>query len=304
LREVFPWLQHELESESSGINKYYKLASHHDPMRHNAKAGMSSAGHLLMLKVAAIHHAVLSSENGSLVVWVDTDTNLRRPFTAKVDSWLRARDVTYTPFYMRNHNKNPFQNFDLYTKDAERRALLSEWWKVESGIMAITVNNKTLKFTARALDLYRNGLFELATKCFEKSSICTRERIGSNVFTNDVFIWALLLQCDAHGDEYFHVGLKHGWFSWKGFAPWRGGIQYGNYWWPLSFPAVNQSDALVTNFLVGDFVFHYFGYHHKGALWLQPKVSELMAPWRTVKDPGDLHKSLWRFVGDWPEPRC
>jgi len=173
--------------------------------------------------------------------------------------------------------------------------------------MAFTVNEKTLNFTSKALDMYRGGLLRLAEACFQGASCCKLERFGSNCFSNDVFIWALLLQTDLHGDEFFSVGLKHGWFAWKGLPPWRGGIVYGNYRYPLNFEPAKKNSSLVTPFHIGKHIFHYFGYHHKGALSVQAaqqsKGIYYNDSWRRIKYAGDLKKSLWKFIGNFPSPQ-
>ncbi len=92
------------------------------------------------------------------------------------------------------------------------------------------VNSKTRRFSEMAVSMYRGGLLYLATACFNHDRICTSHRIRGNVFTNDIFVYSLLLQSDANGDDFFHVGLEQGWFAMRGLEPW--GLKqavWGNY---------------------------------------------------------------------------
>ena len=54
-------------------------------------------------------------------------------------------------------------------------------------------------------------------------------------------------------------------------------------------------------------IFHFFGYHHKGALSVQAaqqsKGIYYNDSWRRIKYAGDLKKSLWKFIGKFPTPQ-
>ena len=59
--------------------------------------------------------------------------------------------------------------------------------------------------------MYRGGMLELARSCFAKHSYCMdNARVRGNVFLNDVFVFSLLVQADAHNDTFFRFGLKQG----------------------------------------------------------------------------------------------
>ena len=61
------------------------------------------------------------------------------------------------------------------------------------------------------MQLYRGGMLELARSCFAKEAYCMdNARVRGNVFLNDVFVFSLLVQADAHNDTFFQVGLKQG----------------------------------------------------------------------------------------------
>ena len=63
----------------------------------------------------------------------------------------------------------------------------------------------------KAVELYRGGMMQLARACFARDPYCMDNfHVRGNVFLNDVFVFSLLAQADAHNDEFFHVNLKHG----------------------------------------------------------------------------------------------
>lgn len=295
----FDWLEHELNSPESGLKKYFSIATYHDPMRNPATAGKIEHGHILMLKVAAINHAVNTAMEGQIVLWSDTDTSFRVPLPNSSIEWLLQRDVTYIPFYLKDHSKNPWEGLDMNNETDWTRALRMESWKVESGTMAFTVNERTRNLTKKALEMYRGGLYELAKSCFGGNPKCRQERVGSNVYSNDVYVWALLLQSDIHKDEFFSVGLRHGWFAFKGLELWGDKqYQYGNFWWPLYFSPATRNDSLVAKFHIGRHVFHHFAMHQNGALSMQHKHGSASSDnWRKIPNPGDRRKSLLAFLG-------
>lgn len=303
LFDAVPGLETELTDPESGINKYFKLATYFDPLNANIKPGALDSGKILMLKVAAINHGVKSARDGQVVMWLDTDVSFREEVPDRVIDWLGARDVTYIPMYFQDHNSNPFDTYDFTSPSEEIRALNEQYWRVESGIVAFTANDKTRALTDKALEMYRGGLYELAQICFQRNPTCTlTERVGANVYTNDVFIWALLLMSDIHNDDLFHVGLKHGWFAWKGLKAWgdpESQHVYGNYFWQPGFVPSERPDSLITNFYIGEYIFHHFGTHQKGALSIQQHEHDSTeASWRRIKDPGVKSQSLYTFLGD------
>ena len=86
----------------------------------------------------------------------------------------------------------------------------AEFWKIESGLFAITVNYKTLTFMTKALGLYRGGMLALAQECYQLSENCKKRRVHTNAFLNDIFVFSLLLHSDAYNDSFFDENLKHG----------------------------------------------------------------------------------------------
>lgn len=148
LRLAFPWLQDELSRNESGLNSYYRLAEYTDPLW-NPKVGDVKNGHSLFFKVLSIYHAVQNSPNGFVVFWLDTDVTFRENLPEDVLVWIRNRDLVYIPFVINYHlftggiPSNGFDLFDLQTSEGQSAALLSEFWRIESGLFALTVNEKT-----------------------------------------------------------------------------------------------------------------------------------------------------------------
>jgi len=152
--------------------------------------------------------------------------------------------------------------------------------------------------------MYRGGLFEIAKRCFEKDPFRWKEEIGNNLYTNDIFVWALVLHADIHGHEkIFSANLSHGWFATDGFD-WQkpdSAFYYvwGNHQWHCNFPPVGRSDSIISNFYIGSYIFHHFGMHKKGALSVQIKEGEdKNNSWRYVTNPGDKKDSLYALIGD------
>ena len=294
LFDAVPWLKQELVDQNSGLNKYFKLSQYFDPTVKGEVGGLKIA-HLLMMKVASVQHAIHSSAENSLVFWVDTDVSFRSPIPSEILRWLGERDVTYIPFqlklgkllpdesYLAKYKFNPTKEEDL------RKYLHYEYWVLETGLFAFRVNAKTKAYINTVVALYRGGMYNLALKCLHGDSICKLPRYRLNLFLNDIFAFNLPLQSDIHGDKFFHVGLKHGWFAMHGCPSWDGMVWgNGNAHYFQHLESVKRSDSLVTNFCIGEHVFHHFGAHRKGGLSVQFKSAE---------DPS-LKSNSWKLVTD------
>lgn len=227
---------------------------------------------VLMLKMLGIHHAIHSSKDGAIIFWCDTDVTFRKPLPVSVQNWLRKRDITYI-LVMINSDYGPFEGFNISTSDEEeQRAFLAGHWKVESGLVAFTVNDRTRAFIDKAIQLYRGGMYEwVRDVCLKRDKRCKGVNyMCSNPYLNDVYVYSILLHSDAHKNPFFHVGLKHGWFAMKGLEPWgEEKLQWGfNNYAPNCEPSTKDS-TIRANFHIGEYVFHHFGYHKKGGLAVQ-----------------------------------
>ena len=304
LRLVFPWLLDELTNPQSGINRYYNLSTFFDPC-HYPKVGTTSVGHTLFMKVLAINYAVHAAREGSVVFWVDTDVTVRKVMPQPVVSWLMEHDISYIPFYLDQFSELNLNGWPL--QRSSRKVLMeNDHWRLETGLFAFTVNDRTKQFTAKAVSMYRGGMVELAKACFQGASFCLQQdRVRYNVFLNDIFVFSLLVQSDFRGDDsIFHVGLKHGMFAMDELPAWGSwNAVWGNHMYEGVFPPIDAAykHDIVSYFHIGEYIFHFFGYHNRGALAVQfSGVANHVTngnEWRKIRDPGDRTKSLSRFLG-------
>ena len=297
LFEVVPWLKQELVDRDSGLNKYYKLSQYFDPTTdpmEKGKVGSLKVSHLLLMKVTAIQHAIRSSPEGTVIFWVDTDVSFRAPLPAGIIQWLGERDVTYIPFQLKLGKLLPDESylasnkFEPTNERDLRKYLQFEYWVLETGLFAFSVNARTKAYIDAVVALYRGGMYNLALQCLNGDSKCKLPRYRLNLFLNDIFAFNLPLQSDIHGDEFFHVGLKHGWFAMHGLS-WEGKKWgYDNPHYLQHLVSMKRSDSLVTNFYIGEYVFHHFGTHKKGGLSAQlhnaEEPSRKRDSWRLVTD--------------------
>ena len=301
LRKEYSWLEYELTDERSGLNRYYNLSGFWDPC-FIPRVGSTKVGHVLMLKVGAINHAIQSAATGQIVFWIDTDVSFREPLSLSVLNWLAARDITYIPFLLGKR-----QRLNLSLTGGTKEILKSDGrWRVETGLYALTANDRTRAFTKKALELYRGGMYQLAQRCFQKDPFCMKQdRIKYHVFLNDIFVYAILIHSDLHNDSsLFSVGLKHGVFAFAGFPAWgpERWVWGGKGFIPLFPPASEDNpNDIVTNFYIGKYIFHHFGSFAKGVLSLQLRVlgnnAFLNSTWRKITDPGKEYGSLHDITG-------
>ena len=306
LFDTVPWLKQELTDPESGLNKYYRLTQYFDPTV-ISEVGRVKVAYALLMKVSAIQHAIHSSPENTIVFWVDTDVSFREPMPAPVLQWLSERDITYIPFQLKVDDLIPDDSyladkkFDPTRESDLRKYLHYEYWTLETGLFTFLVNSKTKAFIDSVVNLYRGGMYNNCLKCYRGESTCRQPRHRLNLFLNDIFAFNLLVQSDIHGDNFFHVGLRHGWFAMHGYSwgnsVWGNGI--GHYLQHLV--PVNRSDSLATNFFIGEYIFHHFGTHQKGGLAAQlfhqedPKFER--ESWRRVtNDILDYSVSLRKYL--------
>lgn len=298
MRKEILWLEYELQNQDSGLNKYYNISDYHEPTNPDPKVGDTIDGHVLLHKVAAINHAVHSSKHDSLVMWVDTDVSFRKQLPASVINWLKDRDISYIPMYL-----GPTENWDNYNVEKEadlKKLMLQEWWIIESGLVAFSVNERSKAFVSKAVEMYRGGMYFLAKACFNNAPFCKLERVRKNVFLNDIFVFSLLLQSDCHQDQFFYVGLKHGWFAMRGLPPF--GIfnrTWGNHHYTPNFSPVRDNNSVIANFHIDEYIFHHFAYHDTGAFSMTMKINranDKTSTWRIIQNVGDKTQSLFYHV--------
>lgn len=274
LFDTVPWLKQELIDKESGLNKYYQLTQYFDPTV-ISEVGRVKVAYALLMKVAAIQHAIHSVPDNTIVFWVDTDVSFRDPMPAPVLKWLKERDITYIPFQLKVDDLIPDDSyladkkFDPTNENDLSKYLRYEYWSLETGLFTFLVSSKTKTFIDTVVNLYRGGMYNNCLKCYRGESTCRQPHHRLNLFLNDIFAFNFVVQSDIHGDSFFHLGLRHGWFAMHGYT-------WGSYVWGNGaghylqhLVPVNRSDSLVTNFYIGEYVFHHFGTHHKGGLAAQ-----------------------------------
>jgi len=295
LRLTAPWLRHTLRSNSSGFNAYNRLATYADPFNPFPAKGSTKASAVLMLKVAAISHAVHNARDGTVVFWIDTDVSFRSPVPSAAEVWLRERDVTYIPF---SFGEDRWLKYENATSAAHEDFLLrQQWWRIESGLFALTANQRVRRFAKKATELYRGLMYEWARKCFQGSRECYPEYVRNNVFLNDAQAYSLILHSDVHKNSgLFSASLKHGWFAMRNYPSWRGHV-WGNGHYKGAREPSQRKPSLVTPFHIQDYVFHYFGYHMRGALSEQNRGTvTYQDAWRRVDTAPDFERSLLNHV--------
>ena len=238
LHKAFPWLESVLKDPESGLNEYYAENEFIDPFRFGKRGDV--------MKVLSMYHAVLNSRDNSIAIWLDTDVSFREQMPTDVVEWIRERDVVYCPFVGYEAGampQNAFDYLDLNSDEGQRQALLGEFWSIESGVFALTVNSKTLALMEKVMWMYRSGMRDLARGCLAGLAFCKRERV-----LHDVSVLNLLLQADAHEDsDIFSVGLKHGWFAIRGkLNYWEGreNLVWGANKYLPNFVASNNNHSL------------------------------------------------------------
>ena len=272
LNNEYEWLEYEL-------SRYYSIAGYFDPVW-KGNIGSVKSGHALLYKVLSIYHSIYTAATGSIIFWVDTDVSFRKPLTDEIIEWIGHRDVSFIPLWLRNsfilcaptNGTIPkFNQYALDTRVGQEELLHDEWWTIETGLFALTVNDRTRRFAKKALELYRGDMYNLARVCLGLDSVigsnvkrtssssntsppsppppyCTQERYKKNLFLNDIFAYGLLLQSDIHQDAFFNVGLKIGLFGMLGVTPWGDRIHkhkwgnskrsYGTHFHPV--PSVSR----------------------------------------------------------------
>lgn len=296
MRSEMPWLDFELKNSTSGLNRYFAIAGVSEPNNPNPRPEAINDQAVLLLKVASVEHAVRHARPGTLVFWVDTDVTFRKPLPPHVISWLTSRDITYIPFFL---DRGDWSKFDPNSSTSADKTLLGDLWKVESGLVAITVNIKTQRLMHRAVRLYCGDMYFLAQACFQNLELCKPWRIRSNVWLNDIYVFAILLQADAHQDAFFWVGLKQGWFAMAGLEPW--GDQHATWGagtWKHFAPST-ANDTLAANFNIGEFIFHHFGSFAYGVYSAQAHTQHTKTAndtWRLVGQHGDPSKTLLAHI--------
>jgi hypothetical protein len=233
-------------------------------------------GKALVRKLVSIYHAASQLPDGALIVWVDVDTIVSdRGFDKRWYDFVMSRDITYISESLCRSELASLKTIaDLppYCVD----------YRVESGVMAITVSPKIREFLHTTLTWYDGRMLELAKECLVQSppakcaapaNLWRRNNIG----LNDIYVLAHTL----HDTK----DLKHGWFA---NERWTCGGDYHKLdngpnkgqempWLGQCQPCKNtENGELVTPFYVDEYVGH-----RKGGVGL---MAVQHTEWRTLGD--------------------
>ena len=146
------------------------------------------AAKLLVRKVATIHFAVTQRIRSGHILWADSDVEFLRPLDAAFFDFIQRYDVAYVPF------KGPG---GFAARDFTRGYADGCWW-VESGVMALAVNEHAAALAAAAVELYEGGLLRLWDRCRvnlhgneDDKPLCP-QFVRSSLYANDVYIWSIV----------------------------------------------------------------------------------------------------------------
>lgn len=209
---VIPWLQKELTSPKSHINKFYR----ENPAIHLTRRGRySSQTHErdkgLFRKVLAIWHTLKNVEKGAIVIWLDTDTFIHKSLDWKFDAWVGQYEVAFMPF---------FSNMKLCEKKSRIETSLSRVCKScsETGIVAYIAGERTIKFLEDQVEFYRLGALRYSEKCMKQKYLAECQYpaefsggiCDARVSLNDIAVFGHVLDMSTESISagYFATGCR------------------------------------------------------------------------------------------------
>ena len=144
-------LRGSLKNEGCSIERFYAWRGTKEPFEKHSLEMQTAK--LLIQKVAAIHYTLgrYQSSPDTVVIWADTDVVMLRPFDDLFVDFVTRYDVTYVPF------TGPGRWSPAFTGNG----FLEDGWRIESGMMTFLPNERSLAFTAAALEMYEGGMLRL-----------------------------------------------------------------------------------------------------------------------------------------------
>jgi hypothetical protein len=179
---VEPWLGPFVKEVSAVGSALYQNISKYIPNGHRH----ASSTAYLVRKVAAIHNAVRSWADGTVVLWLDVDCLLMSPLDDMFLDFVRAYDVV------------TIARLPLEVKEPE------------TGVMAFVVNSRTRQMMRRAIALYQGGMVEIAARCEQRQlhgAVCQKLSL------NDVSVFRQLMGPVGMMTEWRDPQLRVGWFA-------------------------------------------------------------------------------------------
>jgi hypothetical protein len=194
--EAVPWL-HNISTAGGALDQFYQFAGRMEPCDQPLKI---KSGKLLVRKLAAIYHTLQSVPFGTTVIWLDTDVVFRTP-----------QDKLFFYFPTQNYIskiKTTPNLLGAYNQNADSDKLDSPYWRIESGIVVITNDKKSIHLFEKATDMYRGRLLKVSQDCLRDPlthpNLCNEIWFQRNLYLDDIFAFSLVLhETKSH--------LKHGW---------------------------------------------------------------------------------------------
>jgi hypothetical protein len=180
-----PWL-HEITVAGGALDQFYEYAGRMEPCDQPLKV---KSGKLLVRKLAAIYFTLQNVPYGTTVVWLDTDVVFRKPLDQRFYDFATKYDISYIPFTTNTvWGVPPAANF----VDID-----SPYWRIESGIVVLTANQKSILLFKKATNLYRGRLLKLTQDCLADSKshpgLCNEIWFQRNLYLDDIFAFSMLL---------------------------------------------------------------------------------------------------------------
>jgi hypothetical protein len=183
--QAVPWL-YNISTDGGALDQFYRFAGRMEPCDQPLKI---KSGKLLVRKLASIYFTLMNVPPSTTVVWLDTDVVFRKPPDAAFYSFVNQYDISYIPFTTNTiWGVPPVANF----VDIE-----SPYWRIESGIVVLTANKRSMQLMDRATDLYRGRLLKLTQDCLTDPNLhphlCQEIWFQRNLYLDDIFAFSMLL---------------------------------------------------------------------------------------------------------------
>lgn len=239
LFRVVPWLARLILAPDSCIDAFYRIAGRREPFEEQLKI---KSAKLLVRKVAAMFATSLALPPGGLFMWIDVDIDQVAELDQRFISFVSAYDVTYIPFVV----CFPWNSHSCVLEAASTKNYGHVFdsndpaWRVESGLLAMRVNVRTVALLRALLHHYDGGAAALALDCLCDSRRaagttvasarvpCGERYFSRNLYLDDLFAWSLFMHIPTVGSggaaalaggaaptwlPHYPAGLLQAWFA-------------------------------------------------------------------------------------------
>ena len=197
---VAPWLTDFIQP-GGFADQYYDFGGAMEPCDQPLKI---KSGKVLARKVAAMNYALRHVPDNTTVIWLDTDVVLRAPLDETFLAFTRTHDISYIPFTT-NRLWGDTPLVDFYS-------LEDPFWRIESGVVALTASATTRSLISDVIDHYNGKLLRRVKQCLRllplmplQTSPCNESWFQRNVYLDDIFVFSLIL--------HERAATRQGWFS-------------------------------------------------------------------------------------------